>query len=245
MSKIIVVLIKLFSNLILIRKWRKKFRKFFVFKFKTGAKFKDGKVIFNKDLSLYYDSKDLDAFFILQETLLNDTYNFKTIKPNKKTILIDIGMNRGFVSLISADKYKSIEKVYGFEPFKKIYDIAQKNINLNKKYSKKIVANNFGLGGKDEVIYADINNEKLGCSVTISPKSKKNKKGIKLKIYDAKIEMQKIFKKHPKSNFVLKCDCEGAEFDIFDTLGKANLLKKFDEIVMEYHCQSPKPLLNH
>lgn len=34
----------------------------------------------------------------------------------------------------------------------------------------------------------------------------------------------------------MKCDCEGAEYEIFYRLEQTGLLKKIDAFVMEWHC---------
>jgi len=40
----------------------------------------------------------------------------------------------------------------------------------------------------------------------------------------------------------MKCDTEGAEFDIFESLRNSHTLDNIDMVMMEYHEKSPKPL---
>ena len=43
---------------------------------------------------------------------------------------------------------------------------------------------------------------------------------------------------------IVKCDCEGAEFEIFERLDEENIFSRIDVVMMEYHFGKPDRLIN-
>ena len=85
--------------------------------------------------------------FVIWEVFTKGDYLLQGKEEN--SILIDIGMNIGAVSLMYAAK-EWVEKVYAFEPFKPTYEEALSNIKLNPELESKIITFPFGLGKNDE-----------------------------------------------------------------------------------------------
>lgn len=184
--------------------------------------------------------------FVLYETFTNKDYEFFTDESD--SIFIDIGMNAGFVSLKFAQK-ESIKKVYSFEPFLQTYNGALKNIALNPSLTSKIKAFPFGLGNKNEKMEVLYQKELAGNMSTVknlydgsaSPVFKaENAQKEAVEIKDASEVLKEIFEENLDKKIILKCDTEGSEFEIIESLDKSGLLKKIDIILMEYHFKSPK-----
>ncbi len=161
--------------------------------------------------------------FIAYEIFFNDDYHFS---PGKDSIVIDIGMNIGFASLYYALR-DDVETVYAFEPMQSVYEKAKFGFQLND-CSHKIIPHRFGLGDGNKELTVLHN----GISISIL---QTDPSGIPIQIKDAADVIGKIIADHPGKRFVIKCDCEGAEQEIFRSLDKAHLLSAIDVIVMEYH----------
>ena len=43
---------------------------------------------------------------------------------------------------------------------------------------------------------------------------------------------------------IIKCDCEGAEFEIFERLDEEGLVGRINIILMEYHANKPDALVS-
>ena len=43
---------------------------------------------------------------------------------------------------------------------------------------------------------------------------------------------------------IVKCDCEGAEFEIFERLSEEKIVGKIDIVLMEFHFEKPDRLIN-
>ena len=160
----------------------------------------------------------------LMEVIVRHTYEIEYPFAYKNTIVIDIGMNVGCASLYFAQK-ENVEKIYSYEPFLENYTDASANFALNPTISHKIVPHNFGLGNKNhfQLVNASINCRNLTDEQT------------KIEIKDSAEILGPIINGLEKKNIWLKCDCEGGEYDIFESLDKAGLLSKIDIITMEWH----------
>ena len=143
-------------------------------------------------------------------------------------------MNIGLASLYFASR-DDVNDVYGFEPFKPTFETAKKNLKLNPKLSEKIIPLNFGLGKKDRTLELSyVADAAVGMSTTHDVcKGRKNIKKETVIIKDAAKEISSILEENKNKHIIVKCDCEGAEFEIFERLNewekyreKFGLLKK-------------------
>jgi 2-hydroxy-3-keto-5-methylthiopentenyl-1-phosphate phosphatase len=75
-------------------------------------------------------------------------------------------------------------------------------------------------------------------------KSRKNIEKEKVIIKDAAKEFIAILEDNNNKCIIVKCDCEGAEFEIFERLDEENILKKIDVVMMEYHFEKPDKLID-
>lgn len=182
------------------------------------------------------------SYYVLLEIFCQRVYALPPFVLNKKHYVFDVGMNRGYASLYFANN-ENCSKVFGFELDPDIYRFALKNINLNPDLSTKIETFNFGLldyegdvefeyiPGRDAVtsLYENcISKLNHGINSDIMKKSASVKK--------ASIVFDDLFCKCEEGALkILKIDCEGAEYDIFDDLNSICLLEKFDVIIGECH----------
>ncbi len=182
-----------------------------------------------------------EAMGITKEVFLQKCYD---VRFSFETVLIDIGFNRGIASLFFASK-PNIKKIYSFEPFGPTYALAQKNLSLNPELSKKINSFNFGLGSEEKTLELPYMNTATGGMSTTNEVIKGNQSVTteKVVIKDAAKEIAQIIAENKGRHIIVKCDCEGAEFEIFERLDEEGLVDDIDVVMMEYHFQKPDKLV--
>lgn len=165
------------------------------------------------------DSSTIAVVFIKED--------YGKIKDN--ATIIDIGANLGGFSVFAASKAKN-STVFAYEPMPQNYELLLENIELNNLGSK-IVPFQLGVGSKTEKRQLFFG----GGSPfhTLYPGEKKNSFiEIEVLSLDAVLDQNEL-----DYCDLLKCDCEGAEFEILYHASKS-CLKKIKEIRLEYHNQN-------
>lgn len=158
-------------------------------------------------------SKTISDACIISEVFKKNIYGF--IPNNKETIVVDIGMNIGAVPLYFAGN-KNVKKIYGFEPFFETYNQALENIRLNDQYIRdKIKTFNVALSNCNEKRKISYNAEFSGGN-TILWGNGKNITEIEVK--KASEVIKPILDENKDKFIVFKIDCEGSEYDIFESL---------------------------
>ena len=179
--------------------------------------------------------------YLIKEVFVKTEYN---LHITKESVLIDIGMNRAAASLLFAAN-KNIERVYSYEPFSPTFDKAKKNLGLNPELSEKIIPHNCGLGKADTVLKLPyVANATGGMSTTHDVvKGARSVSEETVVIKDSAKEIGSIIADNKDRHIIIKCDCEGAEFEIFERLSEEGLFGQIDVVLMEYHFQEPDRLL--
>lgn len=178
--------------------------------------------------------------YLIKEVFVKTDYEFNFTRD---AALFDVGMNRGAASLLFAT-YPNIKKIYSFEPFKPTFEKALKNFDLNPKLKQKITAFNYGLGKEDTTLELPyLENATGAMSTTHSSLFSKDIRKEMVIIKDTAGILAPIIEENRDKYVVIKCDCEGAEFEIFESLNQHNLFGKIDIIVMEYHFEKPDGLI--
>ena len=146
-------------------------------------------------------------------------------KIPKNSSIIDIGSNIGAFSIYAAASKDS--KIYAYEPMKKTFESLLSNVKLNN-YENKIICNNYGVGSKKGGRKIFINS---GSPYSSLYNNKANSDFVEVDI----VSLEDVF------NFnqiikcdILKCDCEGAEYEIFYN-APIDIFQRINEIRMEYH----------
>ncbi|MHC4216338.1 MAG: FkbM family methyltransferase [Planctomycetota bacterium] len=200
----------------------------------------EGDVALTKEQIRFDISDYAKAYAHIGEILVEEVYN---LSFKEDSIVIDIGMNRAIASLFFAAK-ENVKKVYAFEPFKPTLALAQKNLDLNPELNKKIRTFAYGLGKKDITMDIPYSINVSDCmSTTHAVSVKQNVRTETITVKDAAKILAPIFEGNKNNRIIVKCDCEGAEFEILERLDGENLVEKIDALLMEYHFQKPDRLV--
>lgn len=188
---------------------------YYILKLKNGFKVK-----------LRNHSSDIHAFvniWVIQEYLKNFDKNEDTI--------IDIGGHIGLFSIYALSW--NPKKIIAFEPIKENFDLFNDNISLNK--IKNIKCYNMAAYGSSEEIEIYFNQDFAAHSLIRNNGSSRKIKAISLK---------RIFDDNDICKCsILKLDCEGSEYKIFEELPD-DYYRKIEKISMEYHIfdNDPNPI---
>lgn len=196
---------------------------------------------------LEFKINDEEELFILAEVFLEGSYNL--ISATKKRItLIDVGMNVGITSLFYASK-ENVDQVFSFEPFLPTFNLACQNMILNKKYSDKIKANNFGLAknnGELKIDYSPKQKGRMGFHGLPESSIYKSKTLTQQTIHlkKAATEFLKIKDQLFNQFVVCKIDCEGAEYEIIESLNEGSALTFIQIFFIEWHEIIPSKIVS-
>ncbi len=168
----------------------------------------------NKKVVFYdWDKGDLAGSFVYHD------YDFLDV--TNRTV-VDVGANIADTAIYFA--LRGAKRVIAFEPFPKIFDIAQRNVKANGLEDKVILVN-AGCGYDGEV------RVKEDVESNASAGLKDFGEGVKIPMYSLNTIVSKF---NVEKGSVLKVDCEGCEYDLFRNASR-EALDRFDQIEMEYH----------
>jgi len=173
----------------------------------------------NKKLYFYhYRNKQVSSIIrLINENFIEEQYKWLDVKGKD---VVDVGANIGDTAIYFA--LKGAKRVYAFEPYPYLHNIAKKNIKLNH-LENKITLLNEGCGKSGFVtIKEDENTGGTGI--------KNFGKGKKIRIES----LDEIVKRFNLKHAALKVDCEGCEYDLILNVSDETL-QVFDQIIMEYH----------
>jgi FkbM family methyltransferase len=157
---------------------------------------------------------EVRAGLVFINLALDDEYGLRELPYQPRTIL-DIGANFGLFSLLAAHNFRNA-KIHAYEPNPRIFPYASKNLRL-------IDATVFQAGVGSRSGFAEIIERKDSLSArTIFS----NQGSIQI------VAFRRAIERMGSTVDLLKLDCEGAEWDIFqdtDAFQKVRLVR------MEYH----------
>ena len=171
--------------------------------------------------SLDYNGKK-DMHYILNEIFYQKVYNNDFVCVAENDIVFDIGFNYGFFTL-DALTYKP-KKVIGFEPNPKLVKLFNQLEIQSVELHKAAVSDKTGttifyendFSGKSS-IHSDVNAD------------------TKLNSYQVNIcSFNDMAKQYDVIDY-LKVDCEGAEYEIFESIPKEFLTNRIRKIALEFH----------
>jgi len=231
------------------KKWRKKIRHNLIDNKRRrrelldyGFKIDAGIITTPQGVIIDISNRSDHPLYLVKEVFVKSEYN---LNLRKESILIDIGMNRAAASLLFAAN-DNIKRIYAYEPFKPTFEMAKKNLKLNPKLSEKIIPLNFGLGKAEITLELPYMAKATGGMSTTHDvcKGAKNINKETVVIKDAAKEIALILEENKNKHIIVKCDCEGAEFEIFERLNEENIVSRIDVVMMEYHFEKPDRLVN-
>jgi len=193
---------------------------------------KDEYVIFetknNLKIKIRVNSTDLMA---LTNVWMINEYKIEKFKIKKDDIMIDVGAHIGLFSLL-ASKSCFAGKIFSYEPINENFEMLIQNIKSNKL--KNIFPFNLAVSKNTSNVKLFLDKDESAHSIF-----QKNTSYVTVE----SISLQKIFDDND-INFckILKLDCEGAEYEIIDSLPD-KYFEKIQNMIIEYHLADSKPEL--
>lgn len=185
--------------------------------------------------TLVFKVASLSNMAVLYEIFIEKIYNIETSHNN--LVVIDIGMNVGVASLYFASQ-PYVKKVYGYEPFPETFAEASMNVAANPVMASKIKLMNEGVSNLREIRSIALFESGLLSASTIEQKNEYGKKigqVIEVQLVSIKEVFELVMAENPNAKILLKLDCEGEEYVIFDMLNESTYLNNVVVAIIEWH----------
>lgn len=166
---------------------------------------------------LVFKVRNFMDWYIVIETVVLNCYSYH----GKQGAVIDIGAAFGDFSIFASKRAKQI---YSIEPEPSSYNLLQQNISINQ--IKNIRTYPIALSSTSKSINLSIDNSNHNHSNAFNKCNSINIKAMTLSEF--------INKNVTESKILIKCDCEGGEYDIFKNIPKS-IIDKIIKVSMEYH----------
>lgn len=201
----------------------------------TDYKYKNNKILFDNGIVRFeFDSNSGHGG--VNGIFFNNVYNCAWGEA-EDTIVIDIGANIGLSSLFFAAN-PNVKKVIGYEPLGTTFQKALHNVDINEDGIKeKIAIYNYALSNTNKekkVTYIQHNRTSFNIFNNSDDFYGKLEK---IHVRDASEILEPIFQEHYNENIIVKMDCEGSEYEIFESLENSSLIGKVDIFMIEFHLQ--------
>jgi len=171
--------------------------------------------------------------YVIKENFSLEQYSF--IYPLLKDgVVLDIGANIGDTAILFCSK--GAKKIFAYEPHPFFFDLARRNIELNRM-NDRIEARAYGVGSKDEVVILRDDSE-LGPTGSFGTKGSEKTRENRLNI----VKFSSIIADIGDVD-VVKMDCEGAEFGAILSC-PPHLLRKIKAMAIEFH-DDPAAIMGH
>lgn len=195
-----------------------------------GVEVRGNDVLVTKD-GITFFANSQDDINLVGEIFIEKVYRFESKRP---TVVIDIGMNLGLVAMQFAQN-PAVKKVYSFEPFPSTFARGMANLSLNPALAATIVPSNTGIadvGGRITMRVTDTNDSGSRSTRDVGEEGVE----IELEMVRAATAIARIIDAEPGSDIVLKIDCEGAEFAIFEELRRGGIIERVSAFMVEWHA---------
>ena len=179
-------------------------------------------------IKIRVNSTDLMA---LTHVWMIQEYSDDDFPINNDDVIIDVGAHIGLFALFASQFCKN-GKIFCYEPIKENYKILIENIEMNQ--IQNIFPNNLAVTKETSRVKIFLNDDQSGHSMFIQ-----NKNFVEV---DSKSLSDIFIDNGIKECDFLKLDCEGAEYEIVESLS-SDLFTKIKKIVIEYHMADTKPEL--
>jgi len=175
-----------------------------------------------------------------------EEFNTKFIKKNVREgdVVLDIGANIGYFTLICASLVGKTGKVFAFEPEPKNFEILKKNVTENGY--DNVILENMALSNRKGIVDLYLSDESTGMHRIYSSKLTSDKH-IKVNV----TTLDEYFQEQIPNIAFIKLDVEGSEFGVLQ--GMKSILNKNRQLkmILEYFPDSikeygtdPKEIIN-
>lgn len=172
-----------------------------------------------------------DLEYILNEIVFHKVYNNEFIFVEENDVVVDIGFNCGLFSLDSLSHRP--KKIIGIEPNKRLIDNFLECID-----SDKIELHNIAISKENKLINF-YENDFFGRSTILD---EINKNEFKQPILVQSVNFNDFVKSNGiKSIDFLKIDCEGAEYEIINSIETEYLKNNIRKLAIEFHNEINHP----
>ncbi|MCA0395930.1 MAG: FkbM family methyltransferase [Bacteroidetes bacterium] len=169
------------------------------------------------------------------------------IDLGEELVVMDIGMNVCYAALWFASLPET-KKVYSYEPFASTYEEGKSNIQLNPILADKIVPVNVGISTKNtELVVPAMGSGEGGASINeevLKVNSTQSLPTVVVKVIDIEEEIERILAIENNCRLLLKVDCEGEEYPIFEKLAHFKHLRQIAGFIIEWHIKGPAAILD-
>ncbi len=173
-----------------------------------------------QQLKLRTHSTDIHAFvnvWIMQE------YRKKDFEINEGDVVIDVGAHIGLFT-VYASQFCKKGKIFSFEPIKENFDLLLENLSLNDL--RNVCAHNLAVSDKQT---------QLRIYLSDSDQAAHTIHGTGSNFVDVEsTTLEHILDSECDKADLVKLDCEGAEYDILESL-PADHFRRITKLCMEYH----------
>lgn len=187
-----------------------------------------------------------EYYGIIEEVFFWQIYNIKNKFKFSNYTLYNVGMNRAYTDIYFAIDERC-KKCFGFEPFKKTFQYAVENINLNPNIAEKIIPFNYGLSdeNKKESVYFlphrdGISSTNYDFIKNYAPEELNNLIEEEIELRKSSDVLKGLISTDPYTHKILKLDAEGAEYQVIPDLYRNNVLSKFNIIIGDMHILNSK-----
>ena len=179
-------------------------------------------------IKIRVNSTDLMA---LTHVWMIQEYSGDDFPISNDDVIIDVGAHIGLFALFASQFCKN-GKIFCYEPIKENYKILIENIEMNQ--IQNIFPNNLAVTKETSRVKIFLNDDQSGHSMFIQ-----NKNFVEV---DSKSLSDIFIDNGIKECDFLKLDCEGAEYEIVESL-PSDLFTKINKTAIEYHMVDTKPEL--
>ncbi|MFT3980328.1 MAG: FkbM family methyltransferase [Ferruginibacter sp.] len=183
----------------------------------------------------------------LYEIYIETLYNL-SLPGSNDLVVMDVGMNVAYAALFFANN-PAVKKVYSYEPFPGTYNEAEVNVAKNAGLAAKMLRHNFGISDYDGFIEVpQMTSGDGGASTNKEILEMQNHQGmpsVKVEIKSFTSEVEKIISENPGSELILKIDCEGEEYAIFESIkNNSTIFNAAKVLIIEWHLKGAGSILD-
>ena len=179
-------------------------------------------------IKIRVNSTDLMA---LTHVWMIQEYSDDDFPISNDDVIIDVGAHIGLFALFASQFCKN-GKIFCYEPIKENYKILIENIEMNQ--IQNIFPNNLAVTKETSRVKIFLNDDQSGHSMFTQ-----NKNFVEV---DSKSLSDIFIDNGIKECDFLKLDCEGAEYEIVESMS-SDLFTKINKTAIEYHMVDTKPEL--